>query len=76
MARKIKETPVLHGEDAKRFIEKISRNEREPAPREEYDKLMANYRKVKTDKPLAAFAEDREKTFGTRKALTHEDVWS
>jgi len=48
VARKIKETPVLHGEDAKRFIEQISRNEQEPAPREEYERVMANYRKVMT----------------------------
>ncbi|OPY00740.1 MAG: hypothetical protein A4E60_02132 [Syntrophorhabdus sp. PtaB.Bin047] len=48
MARKIKETPILHGEDARRFVEQISRNEREPAPREEYERVMANYRKVKT----------------------------
>ncbi|NLT21516.1 MAG: hypothetical protein GXX82_00555 [Syntrophorhabdus sp.] len=48
MATIIKETPVLHGKDARRFVEKIRRNEREPAPREEYDRMMANYRKVKT----------------------------
>ncbi|MDD3847473.1 MAG: hypothetical protein PHC90_14085 [Syntrophorhabdaceae bacterium] len=46
MTRKIKETPVLHGNDARRFAEKIARNEREPAPREEYGRMMANYRKV------------------------------
>ncbi|OPY00296.1 MAG: hypothetical protein A4E60_02385 [Syntrophorhabdus sp. PtaB.Bin047] len=49
MATIIKETPVLHGKDARRFVEKIRRNEREPAPREEYDRMMANYRKVKTE---------------------------
>ncbi|HNT44088.1 MAG TPA: hypothetical protein PKN85_06475 [Syntrophorhabdaceae bacterium] len=77
MSTPIKETPILRGKDARRFTEKITRNEQEPAPREEYDKLMANYRKVKTDKPLAAFAEGREKTFGAGEALTHEeDVWS
>jgi len=47
MSTPIKETPVLHGEDARRFVEKIRRNEREPAPREEYERIMANYRKVK-----------------------------
>ncbi len=47
MTTKIKETPILRGKDAKRFIEQISRNEQEPAPREEYDRVMANYRKIK-----------------------------
>lgn len=49
MATPIKETPILHGKDASRFIEQTSRNEREPAPREEYDRIMRNYRKVKAD---------------------------
>jgi len=44
MSTPIKETPILRGKDARRFTEKITRNEQEPAPREEYDKLMANYR--------------------------------
>ena len=47
MSTPIKETPVLHGEDARKFVEKIARNEREPAPREEYERVMANYRKIK-----------------------------
>lgn len=46
MSTPIKETPVLRGNDARRFAEKIARNEQEPAPREEYDRMMANYRKV------------------------------
>jgi hypothetical protein len=29
------EIPILHGKDARRFAEKITRNQREPAPREE-----------------------------------------
>lgn len=48
MSTPIKETPILRGKDARRFVEKIRRNEQEPAPREEYDRVMANYRKVKT----------------------------
>ncbi|NLT21518.1 MAG: ribbon-helix-helix protein, CopG family [Syntrophorhabdus sp.] len=31
---------------------------------------------LREDVALAAFAEGREKTFGTGEALTHEDVWS
>jgi predicted transcriptional regulator len=31
---------------------------------------------LREDAALAAFAEGREKTFGTGEALTHEDVWS
>lgn len=49
MSTPIKETPVLHGEDTRRFVEKIARNEQEPAPREEYERVMANYRKVKSE---------------------------
>lgn len=49
MSIPIKETPILRGKDAKRFVEKIRRNERESAPREEYDRMMENYRKVKTE---------------------------
>jgi len=47
MSTPIKKTPVLHGKDATKFVEKITRNEREPAPREEYERVMANCRKVK-----------------------------
>ena len=30
---------------------------------------------IREDIALARFAEVREKTFGKKKALTHEDVW-
>ncbi len=49
MSTPIKETPLLRGKDARRFTEKITRNEQEPAPREEYERVMANYRKVKSE---------------------------
>jgi len=47
MSTPIKETPILRGKDARKFVDKIARNEREPAPREEYERVMANYRKIK-----------------------------
>lgn len=51
MARPIKETPILKGKDAKRFAAKIEENKRLAAPREEYDRVMANYRKLAAQKP-------------------------
>ena len=49
MAKPIKETPILCGKDSKTFSEKIARNKEQPASKEEYDRVMANYRKVKAD---------------------------
>ena len=47
MAIAIKETPILCGEDAKIFEEKINRNKEEKASREEYTRVMNNYYKMK-----------------------------
>ncbi len=47
MAKPIAETPILYGKDAETFLKKIAQNKEQPAPREEYDRVMANYRKVK-----------------------------
>jgi hypothetical protein len=47
MATAIKETPILCGEDAKIFEEKINRNKKEKASREEYKRVMDNYYKMK-----------------------------
>lgn len=47
MAKPIKETPILFGRDAQIFASKIEYNEKHPAPREEYDGIMAIYQKIK-----------------------------
>jgi len=47
MASDIKETPLLNGEDAKRFIKKIKQNETQKTSPEEYERVMKNYHKIK-----------------------------
>ena len=44
MARPIKETPVLSGKDAERFIEYISTSH--PAPKEEIERARTAYEQV------------------------------
>jgi len=46
MAKPIKETPFLRGKDAENFVAKINENKHQKASREEYDRVMANYRKI------------------------------
>ncbi len=62
MTTKIKETPILRGKDARRFAEKISRNEREPAPREEYDNQSAL--DLERDRALSKEMKDWDVTAG------------
>lgn len=45
MARPIKETPILTGEDARRFEETIKANESKKVSSEEYERVMASYRR-------------------------------
>lgn len=52
MARPIKETPVLTGKDAQRFAEKIAVNESKKVSRAEYEKVMANYNKIRKNAKL------------------------
>lgn len=47
MAKRIKETPVLYGKDAERFSKKIKENEGKRASKDEYNKMRANYNKLK-----------------------------
>ena len=47
MAKPIKETPFLRGKDAREFAVKIARAKDMKAPREEYERVMANYKKLK-----------------------------
>jgi hypothetical protein len=47
MAKPIKETPFLRGKDAKKFVEKMNESRTQKVPKEEYDRVMSNYRKIK-----------------------------
>lgn len=47
MALPIKDTPILTGEDAERFERIMAENEKKKVPREEYERAMEAYRKVK-----------------------------
>lgn len=47
MARSIKETPTLHGKDAKRFAEKIKANETRRISTTESKRILDNYNKIK-----------------------------
>jgi hypothetical protein len=62
MSIPIKETPILRSKDARRFAEKIRRNEREPAPREEYDNPSAL--DVEKDQALSEEMKDWDVTAG------------
>lgn len=46
MARQIKETPVLSGEDAARFEEQIKENEQRRVPESEYQRALDTYHSV------------------------------
>ena len=47
MASSIKETPTLYGKDAKRFSDKIKRNETRKVSRAECKRVLDNYNKIK-----------------------------
>lgn len=47
MARPIKETPILTGKDAERFIEHMLRSDERKETPEERDKRMAAYETIK-----------------------------
>jgi hypothetical protein len=49
MARKIKDTPVLYGRDAKIFSKKANENIVERASEEELKRIMANYKSFKVN---------------------------
>ncbi len=52
MAREIKETPVLTGEDAKRFEQAIKENETKRVSRSEYIRAMDTYSQVMANSSL------------------------
>lgn len=46
MARQIKETPILHGKAAERFEKSIKDNENKKVSVAEYNRAVANYKKI------------------------------
>ena len=44
MARPIEETPILRGEDARRFMKRMEENHR--VTPEEYEKIMSTYERL------------------------------
>ncbi len=46
MARQIKETPILHGEAAKRFEKIIKDDKNKKVSAAEYNRAVANYKKI------------------------------
>lgn len=48
MPRPIAETPILYGKDAEKFVEKMKYNETHPVPKEEYERVMENYKKCQS----------------------------
>jgi hypothetical protein len=47
MALPIQETPVLHGEDARRFAENAARASSEPVSKEEYNRAVETYNDIR-----------------------------
>lgn len=47
MAKPIKETPILHGKDAKRFVAKMIYDDKNRASDAEYNRVICNYQKLK-----------------------------
>jgi hypothetical protein len=47
MAKPIKETPVLMGEDAKRFLKQKEENKGKKLPPEEVERIMKSYKKFR-----------------------------
>jgi hypothetical protein len=48
MARPIKETPVLKGQDAIRFLSKINNSQKPKATQQEKDKIRSDYEALKS----------------------------
>jgi hypothetical protein len=47
MALPIKETPVLEGRDANRFVKRMCKAETNPAPSKEYERARKTYEQMK-----------------------------
>ncbi len=48
MARPIKETPILFGEDAKRFMKEMEETRNKRASKEERERIKKNYELLKS----------------------------
>jgi len=46
-SKPILETPILYGDDARRFEERMLYNENHPCSREQYNRMWENYLKLK-----------------------------
>lgn len=47
MAKPIKETPVLMGKEAERFVEEAKANETKRISESDYKKMLVNYKLIK-----------------------------
>ena len=47
MIKEIKETPILYGKDAKRFLNAVKENENKKISKKEYDIMHDDYLKLK-----------------------------
>lgn len=47
MAKPIKDTPVLKGQDADKFLEESKKAETQKASKKEIEKIKANFKKLK-----------------------------
>jgi len=52
MARPIKDTPILKGDDAKRFKDELKASEGKCVPREDYQRAMETYYRVMKNSKL------------------------
>ena len=55
MSLPIKETPILRGEDARRFREQVEKNKSKPVSREEYGRAKKTYDELKRKNKLIDF---------------------
>lgn len=47
MAIPIRETPILYGKDAERFLKRMKEAENNKLPKEEVERIKENYEKIK-----------------------------
>jgi hypothetical protein len=59
MATKVKDTPVLYGEDARRFEENMRKAEQNPVSDEEYQRIRAAGKRVRVFNSMAEYERYR-----------------
>jgi len=57
MATKVKDTPILRGEDAARFTRIIKENETKRVSQEEYNRAMEAFKKVRVFNSIKDYQE-------------------